>query len=456
MDPPTRPSGQSPPGRWIGWAYGGGMVSRTHPAAGPADHPVLHPVALLDGLHDALAAPLQEVAQAMSGLLQPVVAHRALVIFTEDCTGRPRKKAGEAEVVENVTIAELDRILASLDGADPGGAWAVEHPVGGRPRTVAAWRADTGALLVLVDPVAADDDVPGARELVRALWRSVAHGIREQVAAAPPAYLAEARAVSSERARVVAELGDAHATTLESLLAVLRSTRTGDAAARQTAADLATNAMVELRAASDRDRSLGEEPVARAFARLRDDLRPLVRFRDLDVQFVEPPVDGRALPGEVAHAGRAIVRGAVLALVEESDVTRVRIQWDCDGSNLLVGIRDDGAGSTTADLDALRRLTDRVAALDGTLEVTATPGWGSEIAVRLPLDAPAAGLDAAGEAGLSAREREVLALVAAGSRNRAIAASLGISENTVKFHVANLLRKMGASTRAELAGLVRG
>ncbi|MBW8025216.1 LuxR family transcriptional regulator [Clavibacter michiganensis subsp. michiganensis] len=437
------------------------MPSRTHPvdpsarpAAASADA-----VALLDGLHDALAAPLQEVAEALSGLLQPVVAHRALVIFTEDCTGRPRKKAGEAEVVENVTIAELDRILASLaDGSDgdAGSAWSVEHPVGGRPRTVAAWRADTGALLVLVDPVAAHDDVPAARELVRALWRSVAHGIRQQVAAAPPAYLAEARAVSSERARVVSELGDAHATTLESLLAVLRSSRTGDAAARQTAADLATNAMVELRAASDRDRSLGEEPVARAFARLRDDLRPLVRFRDLDVQFVEPPVDGRALPGEVAHAGRAIVRGAVLALVEQPDVTRVRIQWDCDGSNLLVGIRDDGAGATTADLDALRRLTDRVAALDGALDVTATPGWGSEIAVRLPLDAPAAGLDAAGEAGLSAREREVLALVAGGSRNRAIATALGISENTVKFHVANLLRKMGASTRAELAGLVRG
>jgi DNA-binding CsgD family transcriptional regulator len=436
------------------------MPPRTHPAS-PAARPAVpsaaDAVALLDGLHDALAAPLQEVAGALSVLLQPVVAHRALVIFTEDCTGRPRKKAGEAEVVENVTIAELDRILASLaDGADDGGsAWTVEHPVGGRPRTVAAWRADTGALLVLVDPVAAHDDVSAARELVRAMWRSVAHGIRQQVAAAPPAYLAEARAVSSERARVVAELGDAHATTLESLLAVLRSSRTGDAAARQTAADLATNAMVELRAASDRDRSLGEEPVARAFARLRDDLRPLVRFRDLDVQFVEPPVDGRALPGEVAHAGRAIVRGAVLALVEEPDVTRVRIQWDCDGSNLLVGIRDDGAGATTADLDALRRLTDRVAALDGTLDVTATPGWGSEIAVRLPLDAPAAGLDAAGEAGLSGREREVLVLVAGGSRNRAIATALGISENTVKFHVANLLRKMGASTRAELAGLVR-
>ncbi|RIJ20158.1 LuxR family transcriptional regulator, partial [Clavibacter michiganensis subsp. insidiosus] len=117
------------------------MPSRTHPAD-PAAPPAADQVALLDGLHDALAAPLQEVAEALSGLLQPVVAHRALVIFTEDCTGRPRKKAGEAEVVENVTIAELDRILASLaDGSgdvagDAGSAWAVEHPVGGRPRTV--------------------------------------------------------------------------------------------------------------------------------------------------------------------------------------------------------------------------------------------------------------------------------------------------------------------------------
>jgi DNA-binding NarL/FixJ family response regulator len=47
----------------------------------------------------------------------------------------------------------------------------------------------------------------------------------------------------------------------------------------------------------------------------------------------------------------------------------------------------------------------------------------------------------------------VLELVALGARNRAIAEKLSISENTVKFHVANLLRKVGASTRAELAAL---
>ncbi|WP_345409919.1 response regulator transcription factor [Nonomuraea salmonea] len=37
--------------------------------------------------------------------------------------------------------------------------------------------------------------------------------------------------------------------------------------------------------------------------------------------------------------------------------------------------------------------------------------------------------------------------MALGHRNRAIAARLNISENTVKFHVANILGKLGVSSR---------
>ena len=105
-------------------------------------------------------------------------------------------------------------------------------------------------------------------------------------------------------------------------------------------------------------------------------------------------------------------------------------------------------------LPSVRQLVSRVAALDGTLRVDATRGWGSEVVVALPLDAPGS-VTAAAEWGLSEREREVLELVATGARNRQVAAALSISENTVKFHVAKLLRKMGASTRAELAALSR-
>lgn len=264
----------------------------------------------------------------------------------------------------------------------------------------------------------------------------------------------ELRRATTERAAIIAEVTDAHATTLETLLAVLRSRNTSDLAARQAAIDLAAAAMVALRSVSDRERGLAEEPVARAFERLRDDLRPLERFGDLDVQFVEPPLNGRALPGEVAHAGRAIVRGAVLALVEQPGVARVRVHWDCDGSNLLISIRDDGPGDLTAESASVRQLNSRVLALAGVLKVTATLGWGSEVEVSLPLDLPQQSIDGESEWGLTSRENHVLTLVAAGLRNRAIAQQLTISENTVKFHVANVLRKVGVGNRAELAALV--
>ncbi|MFF9508938.1 response regulator [Streptomyces sp. NPDC014724] len=49
---------------------------------------------------------------------------------------------------------------------------------------------------------------------------------------------------------------------------------------------------------------------------------------------------------------------------------------------------------------------------------------------------------------LSAREREVLALVAKGTSNRAIAAELFISEATVKTHLTHIFAKLGAKDRA--------
>jgi DNA-binding CsgD family transcriptional regulator len=50
---------------------------------------------------------------------------------------------------------------------------------------------------------------------------------------------------------------------------------------------------------------------------------------------------------------------------------------------------------------------------------------------------------------LTTREHEVLALVADGLPNRDIAAALAISEHTVKFHLASIFGKLGASTRTE-------
>ena len=54
---------------------------------------------------------------------------------------------------------------------------------------------------------------------------------------------------------------------------------------------------------------------------------------------------------------------------------------------------------------------------------------------------------------LTPREREVLRLIAQGLPGKQIAGSLGISERTVKFHTAALIRKLGADNRAQAVAL---
>jgi len=54
---------------------------------------------------------------------------------------------------------------------------------------------------------------------------------------------------------------------------------------------------------------------------------------------------------------------------------------------------------------------------------------------------------------LTTREREIVELLADGASNRSIAARLAISRHTVKFHVASILGKLGARSRAEAVAL---
>jgi DNA-binding NarL/FixJ family response regulator len=86
-------------------------------------------------------------------------------------------------------------------------------------------------------------------------------------------------------------------------------------------------------------------------------------------------------------------------------------------------------------------------------------------ALQLGMPGPArtaAGLaDAAAAAGraadpLTAREREIAGLVAAALTNRQIAERLVLSERTVESHVRNILTKLGAANRTELAVLASG
>ena len=81
---------------------------------------------------------------------------------------------------------------------------------------------------------------------------------------------------------------------------------------------------------------------------------------------------------------------------------------------------------------------------------------GFAVTLPRPLSAPASAMRLAED--LTAREVEVLRLMARGQTNKQLAAQLEISEHTAKFHVSSVLAKLGARTRTEAVtiGMTRG
>ena len=71
------------------------------------------------------------------------------------------------------------------------------------------------------------------------------------------------------------------------------------------------------------------------------------------------------------------------------------------------------------------------------------------------VEEPPAAPSAAEQVGLTARELDVLRLMAGGSTNREIAGELYISQKTVTVHVTRILAKLDARTRVEAAGVAQ-
>ncbi|MFI9534363.1 response regulator transcription factor [Nocardia fusca] len=397
-------------------------------------------------MRDVVDGPLVEIAPRLSRFLADWWPHRALVIFTRECTGRPRKVAGDADIVDLITLAELDELISVVE---PDAAFTGEVVLTGARRWVWAMRDRSDTLLVLIPRDRSE--MPRPSELMAA-FGIVATSIRQQVAQASPDYLAESRAASAARSRAIAELTASHEAALAALLLTLRSPRLDDGRARATAIETASDALIALRSEQATDRILTAEPPVSAFERLRRDLGPLLQHREIAVDYTAPPIDGRPIPGEIAHGARAMTQSVVLAFAAQPHLDRLRIAWQCDTGALVVDIRDNAAGGLDS-ATVRRNLEGRVRTLRAELDVEVIAEWGSRVTIRLPLDPPASPPDLPGLATLNRREREVLSLVAAGMRNKAIAAELGVAESTVKFHVAGLLKKLDVSSRGEAAAI---
>jgi DNA-binding NarL/FixJ family response regulator len=104
---------------------------------------------------------------------------------------------------------------------------------------------------------------------------------------------------------------------------------------------------------------------------------------------------------------------------------------DADPELLVRAVLDLASGGAVLDPRITARLLPRLRAAGGVLQQRAT-------------------LDA-----LSARERQVLGLLANGSPNALIAAELGLTEATVKSYVSTLLTKLGVQNRVQAALLAQ-
>jgi len=131
------------------------------------------------------------------------------------------------------------------------------------------------------------------------------------------------------------------------------------------------------------------------------------------------------------------------------DVAIVMLTASEDVDDLFAAIKAGARGYLLKNLESteLRGMLDAV----GRGEAAITPSIAARILTELARPEPA--LEPPGPPtpdALTDRELDVLRQVVAGLRNKEIAAELGISENTVKFHLRNILDKLHAQSRTEV------
>ena len=163
-----------------------------------------------------------------------------------------------------------------------------------------------------------------------------------------------------------------------------------------------------------------------------------------DIFLVDPALNG-------AMTGPALVRAAldfvpslrVIAVSASAEAADIEAVFDAGAVAYVVkSARPEDVAAT------IRQ------AFDHSIFFAPVEGGAGRLApVEAPAGRPAREADdgaAEGEgAALTPREREVLALVSEGHSNQELARRLWVTEQTIKFHLSNIYRKLGASNRTE-------
>ena len=412
-------------------------------------------------LADLVTAPTDELAECARAALGQVLAHQALVLVAPSSAGLPVQIAAPSELRDRLAAIDWSTIVGNAIPSEDGAArFGVPDAIAGL-RAV-GWVASVAgsglALIVGADHRLEIDDAQdwAARQLTT-LVAARQRGVGEDPS---PGTLAFSHAIAHERDRVRLELETRHAATLTTLLKTLRDI--GHNGTRSTppglamAIDLTSQALLDLKSAAGRHEASVYVSLSGAFAATETELRNIVRAGPLQLITGLDGSNDSMLPRAIARAARVISCAAALNATQHSGAGKLRVHWRLGDESLVVTVADNGDGFAEND-DTSRRealgLSRRVSSLGGTVELDSAPRWGSSMSCVLPLrSVPVVPETPVAESfsQLGAREREVLELMVAGLRNRDIADRLFITVRTVKFHVSNILHKLGVQSRAEV------
>ena len=195
--------------------------------------------------------------------------------------------------------------------------------------------------------------------------------------------------------------------------------------------------------------------VADDHAVVRQGLRTFLELQE-DIEVVADVADGRqALVAVAEHDPDVVLMDLVLPEVdgveairriasERPDIRVIALTSFLDDDKLFPAVRAGAAGYLLKDVEPaeLVKAIRTVHAGEGLVHPA--------VAARLMEEVAAAGGREARDS-LTARERQVVDLIARGLSNKRIALELGISEKTVKTHVSSILGKLGLTDRTQVA-----
>jgi signal transduction histidine kinase len=347
-------------------------------------------------------SPSGEVIRLFTALMLPI---GLVILIVRTRLGRSRVASLMVELGRGVPIGGLRDILAGALGdptlqlafAAPSGSGFVD--AGGRPvnlpavdssRMVTRLERDGELLGVLVHDPAIEAEDPGFVEAVGNAARLALEN--ERLAAEVRAQLEEVRAsrariveaADSERRRVERDLHDGAQQRLVALamrLQVAKETTAG-------ASELLDAATTELQTAIGEVRGLarGIHPTILTEAGLRAAIDALAERTPFPVAI---DVSDRRYQPQVEATAYFVVAEALTNVARHAEANEARVSTAVEEGRLVVTVVDDGrGGADVAAGSGLRGLADRLAAVDGDLTVSSSPGAGTTLRAELPLDHP--------------------------------------------------------------------